>query len=82
MNDSDIQQADLDVAGDRIHRLRRSGWCAHPRAVSYLDVPVYVEQQGLRPGQVRCTTGCRTVFADDAAWIRAQNDDPVRLPSS
>lgn len=69
--DADIEMAELEAAGARIAQWRRSGGCAHQGAVSYRNPPVYPEQEGLEPGQLRCTDGCGMVFADDEAWSDA-----------
>lgn len=67
--DADLQMAEMAAVGRQIDRVRAEGGCAHTSAVGYLPVPVYPEQVGLEPGQLRCTEGCNRVFADDEDWM-------------
>lgn len=72
--DADLEQSQLQAAGDRIHAVRRSGRCAHQSSVAYRNPPVYDTQRGLRPGQSRCTDGCGRVFDSDQDWHDAMDD--------
>jgi hypothetical protein len=69
--DADLQQAALERVGRRMAQLRRQGVCTHGSAVGHRHPPHSPEQHGLDPGQLRCTAGCRRVFASDADWAAA-----------
>lgn len=73
-SDADIEQAEWQALGASIGRLRARGVCLHLSAIAYRSPALYPEQVGLLPGQVRCTDGCGTVFASDAAWDEAMRD--------
>jgi hypothetical protein len=68
---ADREQAQIEAHGRAVARAEAAGRCCHGRAVSYRDPPVYPEQEGLAPGQLRCTAGCGSVFGSDAAWLAA-----------
>lgn len=72
--DADIEQAEFEAEGNRIAALRRRGVCTHDSGVSYRDPAVYPEQEGLKPGQLRCTDGCGRVFNSEADWHDARNE--------
>lgn len=72
--DADIEMAQMAEVGRQMDAQRKRGVCQHSSAVGYLAKPVYPEQQGLKPGQLRCTDGCGEVFADDEDWFRAMDD--------
>jgi hypothetical protein len=69
--DADIEQARMEAIGARFAAAEAAGVCTHGRAVGYIDPPVYPEQAGLRPGELRCASGCGEVFRSDAEWIAA-----------
>jgi hypothetical protein len=69
--DADLAQAEMERAGNAFHAARKAGRCVHGGAVGYLPDPVYPEQVGLKPGQLRCTDGCGAVFASDEDWLAA-----------
>jgi hypothetical protein len=71
--DADIQMAEMAAVGNAIARARKAGRCAHQGAVSYRAEPCYPEQEGLRPGQSRCTDGCKAVFGSDDDWYAAMD---------
>ncbi|MFG2793989.1 hypothetical protein [Streptomyces sp. NPDC048419] len=71
--DTDLQQAEMESAARRSEAHEKAGYCAHLSAVGYLPAPVYEEQRGLQPDQLRCTGGCATVFESDEAWYAALN---------
>ncbi|MGP3776988.1 hypothetical protein ACTWJ8_39765 (plasmid) [Streptomyces sp. SDT5-1] len=64
----------MDRHADELHAHEARGFCSHFGTVGYLPTPVYAEQVGLKPGEHRCTGGCRTVFPSEAAWIKASTD--------
>jgi hypothetical protein len=83
--DVDLEMAAMAAVGDAIAAARNAGRCAHQSAVGYLSPPCYPEQEGLRPGQLRCTDpfpggapegwrGCGAVFDGDDDWDNAMND--------
>jgi hypothetical protein len=79
--DADVQQAEMEAAARRSQAHEDAGYCAHLSAVGYLPTPAYEEQRCLRPGQLRCTGGCGTLFASDEAWYAALNEaelNPVK----
>lgn len=69
--DADVEMAEARQIGAAIARQRAKGVCCHLSAVGYLAEPVYPEQIGLKPGQLRCTDGCGEVFASDEDWWAA-----------
>ena len=71
--EADMQQAEMVEAGNAIARARRAGRCTHSSAVGYRDPPVYPEQEGLTPGQSRCTDGCGETFDSDQDWYDAMD---------
>lgn len=71
--DADIEQWEMEQAGAAIAAARKAGRCAHQSVVGYLPVPVYPEQEGLRPGEQKCTDGCGEVFASDQDWYDAMD---------
>jgi hypothetical protein len=73
-SDADIEQAEMEAEGRRLAALRRQGICTHGSVVGYHDPPIYPEQEGLKPGQERCTAGCGRVFDSDDDWIAAIRD--------
>jgi hypothetical protein len=79
--DADMLQAEMVRHGNAIARARAAGRCTHGSAVGYRDPPVYPEQEGLRPGQSRCTEQCGRVFASDQEWHEAMEaavyDEPA-----
>jgi hypothetical protein len=71
--DADLEMAEMAAAGNALHAARKAGRCVHAGAVGYLPDPVYPEQVGLKPGQLRCTDGCGQVFASDEDWLAAMD---------
>ncbi len=71
--EADMLQAEMDRHGNAIARARAAGRCTHGSAVRYLNPPVYPEQEGLQPGQSRCTEGCGRVFESDQEWQEAMD---------
>jgi hypothetical protein len=71
--DADMEMAEMAAVGNAIARARRAGRCAHQSSVGYLPKPVYPEQEGLKPGQSRCTEGCGRVFDSDEDWYAAMD---------
>jgi len=69
--DADILQAQYEQESRAIRARRNAGVCCHQSAVGYVNPPIYPEQEGLLPGQIRCTEGCGTVFDSDQAWYEA-----------
>ena len=63
--------AEARNVGNAIARQEAKGVCCHQGVVGYLAEPVYPEQIGLSPGQVRCTDGCGAVFASEDDWFAA-----------
>ena len=79
-----FQEADLlqDLylrEGAQLDRLRAAGWCTHQSGVGLpADGTIYYpEQQGLQPGETRCTDGCGTVFPPEVEW--PSREAPVRI---
>lgn len=71
IQDADIATWEDQQIGAAMHAARKAGRCCHNSAVGYLSKPVYPEQEGLKPGQLRCTDGCGTVFENDEDWVYA-----------
>ena len=72
--DVDQEMADMDAVGDAIARVRRTGRCLHLSAVGYNPKPHRPEQEGLKPGELRCTEGCGRVFTSDDDWYVGMDD--------
>ena len=62
------------IEQELVARAQRAGRCCHTSSVGYRDPPFYPEQEGLRPGELCCTSGCGRVFASDRDWYIAIND--------
>jgi len=73
-NDADIEQWEMDQVGRAVAAAHRAGRCTHGSAVGYSVKRYYPEQEGLRPGQSRCRSGCKAVFDSDEAWHAAMNE--------
>lgn len=71
--EADMEMAEMAAVGNRIAYQRRQGVCCHQSAVGYLPEPCYPEQEGLKPGQLRCTDGCGQVFDSDEGWYAAMD---------
>ena len=69
--EADLEQAEMVRAGNAFAAAQRAGRCTHGSSVSYRSPVVYPEQEGLRPGQSRCTAGCKRVFESDEDWHAA-----------
>ncbi|MFE6274074.1 hypothetical protein ACFVQ9_35395 [Streptomyces goshikiensis] len=67
--DVDLEMAEMNAAADAWHAVRDRGYCNHGSAAGHRS----------RPGQLICTAGCSTVFANDEDWY-AQLDDPMANP--
>jgi hypothetical protein len=79
IQDADILMAQYAEEARQLEAQRARGICQHSSAVGYAVNPAtgkvyYPEQEGLLPGQQRCTEGCGRVFADDAEYFRAVED--------
>ncbi len=74
IQDADIEQAEWEREACQSHAARLRGICQHNSAVSYRVPVVYPEQVGLRPGEMRCTEGCKRVFGSDEEWVDAMRD--------
>lgn len=72
--DADIEMAEMAQAGNAIHAARKRGVCCHQGTVGYSSKPCYAEQEGLKPGQMRCTDGCQRVFESDEDWYAAMDE--------
>ncbi|MEW1762413.1 hypothetical protein AB0393_38650 [Streptomyces cyaneofuscatus] len=77
--DVDLEMAQMNADADAWHAVRDRGFCNHGSAIGYRHPPVYEVQRLLQPGQLICTAGCDTVFADEDDWY-AQLDDPMLNP--
>jgi hypothetical protein len=71
--DADMEMTEMVAAGNAIARARKAGRCCHTSAVGYISPAVYPEQEGLKPGQSRCTEGCGAVFESDQDWYEAMD---------
>ncbi|ATM24508.1 hypothetical protein SMD44_p10009 (plasmid) [Streptomyces alboflavus] len=71
---ADLEQAEMEAQGDRLYAHEQAGFCTHQSAVGYLTVPFYPEQEGLRPGEYRCTGGCGSLFRNETEWVDASRD--------
>ena len=72
--EADFEQAEMEAAGNAIYAARKAGKCCHTSTVGYINPPVYPEQEGLKPGQSRCTEGCGEVFESDQDWYDAMDE--------
>lgn len=72
--DARIEQAEMEQMGHMVDAALAAGRCIHGSAVGYLSPPVYPAQEGLKAGQLRCTSGCGTVFDSDEDWYAAMDD--------
>ncbi|MGW4639648.1 hypothetical protein ACWEN6_14025 [Sphaerisporangium sp. NPDC004334] len=73
--DADLEQAEMERAGNLIAALRRKGICTHQSWLEYRRPAIYPEQKDLRPGQVACTDmeHCKQVF-DSVEDLHADAD--------
>lgn len=74
-HDADLEMAQMTRHANYLAKLRKQGICTHSSGVMYRDPPVYPAQEGLKPGQSRCTegtNGCERVFGSDDEWYAAQ----------
>ncbi|GGX55953.1 hypothetical protein [Streptomyces chartreusis] len=78
--DVDLIMAEMEATARRLAAHEEAGFCTHQMAVGCIPEPVYQEQIGLEPGQLRCTAGCGTVFASEQAWDAAAAD-PESYPA-
>ncbi|MEO3978949.1 hypothetical protein [Streptomyces sp. CAU 1734] len=78
--DADLEMAQMNADADAWHAVRDRGFCNHGSAVGYRNPPVHEAQKPLKPGQLACTAGCGTIFADDDDWY-AQLDNPMDNPA-
>lgn len=80
--DADFEMRELEYEGNAIARGRKAGRCQHTSVVGLpttLDGPLpgglyYPEQEGLKPGQHRCTEGCGRVFENTDEWVEAMHE--------
>lgn len=69
--DVDLEMAEMDAVGNATHRAQKAGVCTHTGgAVAYRSPPVYAEQEGLKPGQIRCV-GCKQVYESEDDFQQA-----------
>lgn len=74
--DADLEMAEMTRRADYLESLRQRGICTHQSAVGYVGKVIYPQQEGLRPGQSRCTEGtggCERVFNSDEEWVAAMD---------
>ena len=71
ISDADLETREAWLVGAAIHARQKQGICCHLGAVGYVGKVIYPEQEGLLPGQLRCTDGCRAVFSSDEEWHEA-----------
>lgn len=72
--DADMEMAEMDRIGNATAAAQRAGRCTHGSAQGYPGGPRTPQQEGLAPGQLRCTAGCGAVFADDEDWYGATDE--------
>jgi hypothetical protein len=76
--DADFEMRELEEEAAHIHALNKAGICTHN---SWVGLPAsgevfYPAQEGLKPGQVRCTDLCKALFdtedelLDDSRAVR------------
>lgn len=73
--DADLEQADLEREGRHIARLAAAGICTHGAwvGVSASGEVFYPEQEGLQPGQVRCSD-CKRLFDTEDDLLDARKE--------
>lgn len=74
---ADEEIAEMEAAGNAIAAARRAGKCAHQGAVGYSGGERTAQQEGLKPGQLRCNDGgkgCGRVFGSDEGWYEAMDE--------
>ena len=68
----------MAAVGNAIHAARKAGRCCHQSAQGYRGGPRSAQQEGLTPGQLRCTDGggfgCGAIFASDDDWADAMEE--------
>jgi hypothetical protein len=69
--EADFTQAAMEATAGALTRARKAGRCTHGSTVGYRKPAAYPEQEGLKPGQSRCTAGCKAVFGSDQEWAAA-----------
>lgn len=69
--DADVETWEMNQVGAAMLQAQKAGRCCHNSAVGYIPKPVFPEQEGLKPGQLRCTDGCGILFESDEDWINA-----------
>lgn len=72
--DADLEQAEWNRLGRLVDAAHAAGRCTHGSTVGYLAKPFYPEQEGLKPGESRCTSGCGRVFTSNAELLRAAQE--------
>ncbi|GGU40582.1 hypothetical protein [Streptomyces violascens] len=77
--DVDLEMAQMHAEADVWHAVRDRGFCNHGSAVGYLNPPVHELQKRLKLGELACTAGCETIFANDEDWY-VNLDDPMLNP--
>jgi hypothetical protein len=71
--DADLELAGMNAVADALYAAEARGVCVHWSVQGYTRGPRSEAQQGLRPGQSRCTNRkCWRVFASDDEWQAAQ----------
>lgn len=79
-NDADIEQTANEYEGRQRDAHYDAGFCTHGSAIGYQAKPLTPEQEGLKPGEMRCASGCKTVYESTEAWMDASADpysDPI-----
>ncbi len=72
--DADMEQAEMVRRGNAVAAAERAGRCTHGSTVGYRKPAFYPEQEGLQPGQSRCTSGCKRVFSSAEDWYAAMDE--------
>ena len=73
IQEADILMAEYAAEAADFQAARDAGRCTHNSTVGLPDSGkvYYPEQEGLKPGQVACTSGCGEVFDDEDDWYDA-----------
>jgi hypothetical protein len=76
-HDADLEMAQMDARANHLYALRKRGTCTHSSTVGYVGKVIYPAQEGLKPGQSRCTEGtggCKRVFGSNEEWFTAMDE--------
>lgn len=74
IQDADILMMQYADEARALEAARRRGNCTHQSTVGYRVPAIYPEQEGLNPGESRCTDGCERVFFSDEDWVQAMEE--------